>query len=290
MGGDAELSGPRFFDRVQEVLIIDDFDAFAEALCAPHYAPRMGAPSIPPDRYFRTHLIGYFEGIDSEHGIEWRCADSLSLREFLRLGEWERVPDHSWLSKTRGRLPHKAHAEVFGWLLARLAEHGLVQADRIDVDASTMEANVPLRTIVRRDSGEGYREMLDPMAEESGIATPSAEDLVRMDRARKGKKLSSADWVSKTDPEAKIAKMKDGTSNVVLIAIITSFPQPFKKPTSSTACQAHVRFSCFFGSLTARLMAELFVLNYHMAKTLLENSCPWNSAWSRMSSGCLVRS
>jgi transposase len=138
----------------------------------------------------------------------------VSLREFLRLGERERVPDHSWLSKTRGRLPHEAHAEVFGWVLARLAERGLVQGERIGVDASTMEANAALRTIVRRDSGEGYREMLDRMAKESGIATPSAEDLVRIDRARKGKKLSNADWVSKTDSEAKIAKMKDGTTHL----------------------------------------------------------------------------
>ena len=206
--------GHVFYDRLQEVLVADDFDAFAEALCAPYYAAKMGAPSIPPGRYFRMHLVGYFEGIESERGIEWRCADSLSLREFLRLGERQRVPDHSWLSKTRGRLPHEAHAEVFGWVLARLAERGLVQGERIGVDASTMEANAALRTIVRRDSGEGYREMLDRMAKESGIETPSAEDLVRLDRARKGKKLSNTDWVSKTDPEAKIAKLKDGTTHL----------------------------------------------------------------------------
>ena len=138
------------------MLLAADFDAFAEELCAPYYAARMGAPSVPPGRYFRMHLVGYFEGLDSERGIEWRCADSLSLREFLRLGERERVPDHSWLSKTRARLPHEAHATVFGWVLARLNEHGLIQGERIGVDASTMEANAALRTIVRRDSGEGY--------------------------------------------------------------------------------------------------------------------------------------
>ena len=206
--------GHVFYDRLQEVLVAADFDAFAEDLCAPYYAPRMGAPSIPPGRYFRMHLIGYFEGIDSERGIEWRCADSLSLREFLRLCERQRVPDHSWLSKTRGRLPHEVHAEVFGWVLGRLAEHDLVKGERIGVDASTMEANAALRTIVRRDSGEDYREMLRRMATESGIETPSADDLVRMDKARKGKKLSNADWVSRIDPEAKIAKMKDGTTHL----------------------------------------------------------------------------
>ena len=174
----------------------------------------MGAPSIPPGRYFRMHLVGYFEGIDSERGIAWRCADSLSLREFPRLGERERAPDHSWLSKTRSRLPHEVHEEVFAWVLARLAAAGLVKGDRIGVDASTMEANAAPRNIVRRDTGEGYWEMLEHLAQESGIETPTAEDLARLDRKRKGKKLSNKDWVSKRDPEAKIAKMKDGTAHL----------------------------------------------------------------------------
>ena len=159
-------------------------------------------------------LVGYFEGIDSERGLEWRCADSLSLREFLRLGERERVPDHSWLSRTRSRLPLEVHDKVFTWVLGRLAEQGLIKGERIGVDASTMEANAALRTIVRRDNGEGYREMLTRMAKESGIETPTAEDLVRLDRTRKGKKLSNADWASPTDPDAKIARMKDGPTHL----------------------------------------------------------------------------
>jgi transposase len=214
--------GHVFYDRLQAVLIDGGFDAFAETTCKPYYAAKMGAPSIPPGRYFRMHMVGYFEGIDSERGIEWRCADSLSLRDFLRLETTDRVPDHSWLScakrmrsiKTRSRLPHEVHETVFGWVLTLIAEHGLVKGERIGVDASTMEANAALKAIVRRETGETYREMLKRMAEESGIETPSAEDLIRMDRARKGKKLSNADWVSGTDPEAKIAKMKDGTTHL----------------------------------------------------------------------------
>ncbi len=205
--------GHVFYDRLQQVLVAADFDAFAEQSCARYYAAKMGAPSVPPGRYFRMHLVGYFEGIDSERGIAWRCTDSLSLREFLRLEPRERVPDHSWLSKTRGRLPQEVHGAVFGWVLARLNERGLIQGSRIGVDGSTMEANAALRTIVRRDSGEGYRQMLKRMAAESGIETPSAEDLVRIDRGRKGKKLSNAEWVSRTDPDARIAKMKDGTTH-----------------------------------------------------------------------------
>src|SRR5829696_7726333 len=159
-------------------------------------------------------LIGYFEGIDSERGLEWRCADSLSLREFLRLSDREPVPDHSWLSRTRARLPLEVHDAVFTWVLQRLAERGLVRGERIGVDASTMEANAALRAIVRRDSGEGYRAMLTRMAVESGIETPTAADLVRLDRKRTGKRLSNEEWVSRTDPEARIARMKDGTTHL----------------------------------------------------------------------------
>ena len=236
MVGWAELPrspGHAFYDRLQAVLVEAGFDSFAESRCATHYTSKSGRPSLPPGRYFRMHLVGYFEGIDSERGLEWRCADSLSLREFLRLGTTERVPDHSWLSKTRARLPLEVHEAIFTWVLQRLAEHGLIQGDRIGVDASTpprppaaspagigsmsaasMEANAALRSIVRRDSGEGYREMLQRLAKASGIETPTADDLIRLDRQRKGKRLSNTDWASPTDPEAKIAKMKDGRTRL----------------------------------------------------------------------------
>src|SRR5919199_1234145 len=167
--------GHVFYDRLQQVLVGAGFDGFVETTCKPFYAATMGAPSVPPGRYFRMHMVGYFEGIDSERGIEWRCSDSLSLREFLRLESRERVPDHSWLSKTRGRLPQEIHETVFGWELALIARHGLLNGERIGVDASTMEANAALRAIVRRDTGEGYREMLKRMAQESGIDTPGVQ-------------------------------------------------------------------------------------------------------------------
>lgn len=206
--------GHVFYDRLQQVLVGADFDGFVEATCKRFYAEKKGAPSVPPGRYFRMHMVGYFEGIASERAIEWRCSDSLSLRDFLRLEVSDRVPDHSWLSRTRSRLPHEVHEEVFGWVLALIAEHGLVLGERIGVDASTMEANAALRTIVRREGGETYRQMLERMAAESGIETPSAEDLVRLDRKRKGKKLSNGDWESPTDPDARIARMKDGTTHL----------------------------------------------------------------------------
>jgi transposase len=206
--------GHVFYDRLQKLLVDAGFDGFVEESCKAYYAPRMGAPSVPPGRYFRMLLIGYFEGIHSERGIVWRCSDSLSLREFLRLSSREKVPDHSWMSKTRSRLPHEVHDEIFGWVLALVAGHDLVKAERIGVDASTMEANAALRTIVRRDNGETYREMLMRMAKESGIDTPTADDLVRLDRKRKGKKLSNADWESPSDPDAKVARMKNGSTRL----------------------------------------------------------------------------
>src|SRR5215203_1970047 len=206
--------GHIFYDRLQAELVTAGFDSFAEGLCALYYTARLGRPSLPPGRYFRMLLVGYFEGIDSERGLEWRCADSLSLREFLRLGAREPVPDHSWLSRTRARLPLEAHDAVFTWVLQRLAERGLVKGEWIGVDASTMEANAALRAIVRRDTGEGYREMLTRMAQASGIETPTVEDLIRMDCKRKGKRLSNEEWVSETDPDARIARMKDGTTHL----------------------------------------------------------------------------
>lgn len=185
-----------------------------EKLCQPHYASTMGRPSIPPGRYFRMHLVGYFEGIHSERGLQWRCADSLSLREFLLLDTGEGVPDQSTLSRIRARLPLEAHQEVFVWVLKVLAKSGLVVGGRVVVDSSTMEANAAMKTIVRRDTGEDYQRMLTRMAEESGVESPTVADLARLDRKREGKRLSNDDWTSPTDPEAKIARLKDGRTRL----------------------------------------------------------------------------
>jgi transposase len=190
------------------VLAEAEFDEVVEMLCQPYYQDGVGRPSIPPGRYFRMLFVGQFEGLDSEREIAWRCADSLSLHRFLRLVEGETVPDHSTLSVTRSRLPLE-HA-VFGLLLEIADKHDLVKGQRIGVDASTQDA--ALRRLVRRDSGEDYQEMLRRLARDSGLETPSTEDLIRFDRARKGKTLSNAEWAS--PPEARIARMKDGTTHL----------------------------------------------------------------------------
>ena len=206
--------GHVFYDRLQEVLLEAGFDAFVERLCKPYYAPVMGAPSLPPGRYFRMHLVGYFEGIASERGLEWRCTDSLSLRDFLGLELRQRVPDHSWLSKTRGRLPLEVHEAVFAWVLERLAERGLVRGERIGVDASSLEANAAMRAIRRREDGASYREMLARMAQESGVPTPTAAALKQRDRTRKDKRVSNAEWASPSDPDARITRLKDGRTRL----------------------------------------------------------------------------
>ena len=204
--------GHAFYDRLQDLLREAGSTRSLKGVQAV-LPPRMGAPSLPPGRYFRMHMIGYFEGIDSS-GASRGVARTVLAARFPAAVERRRVPDHSWLSRTRSRLPHEAHETVFGWVLKLVAERGLVKGERIGVDGSTMEANAALRTIVRRDSGESYRAMLTRMAKESGIDTPSAEDLARFDRKRKGKTLSNADWKSPTDRDARIAKMKDGTTHL----------------------------------------------------------------------------
>ena len=153
-------------------------------------------------------------GSTATAGSSGRCSDSYSLRDFLRLANRDKVPDHSSLSKMRSRLPCEVHEQIFGWILTLVAKRGLVKGERIGVDGSTMEANAALRSILRRDSGVTYREMLMQMAKESGIETPRLDDLIRLDRKRKGKTLSNANWTSKTAPDAKIARMKDGTTHL----------------------------------------------------------------------------
>ncbi|MFN8066600.1 MAG: transposase [Vicinamibacterales bacterium] len=201
--------GHPFYQRLNQILDAHDFDAFVEAQCAPFYAGRVGRPGLPPGTYFRLLLIGYFEGLDSERGIAWRSADSLSLRGFLGLGVTEAVPEHSTISRTRRLIDVETHRAVFTWILQLLATSDLLKGKTLGVDATTLEANAALRSIVRRDSGETYQAFLTRLAEASGIATPTRADLARLDR-RRPKKGRNAEWRHPHDPDARITKMKDG--------------------------------------------------------------------------------
>ncbi len=202
-----------FYQRLNEILREHGFDDFVEAECARFYAETMGRPSLPPGIYFRLLLIGYFEGIDAERGIAWRAADSLALRDFLGMGLDEDPPDHSTISRTRRLIALEAHRAVFTWVLQCLSTAGLVKGKTIGIDATTLEANAALRSIVRRDSGESYEGFLTTLAKASGIGTPTRADLARIDRKRK-KKGSNDDWTHPHDPDAKITKMKDGRTHL----------------------------------------------------------------------------
>ena len=202
-----------FYTRLNQLLREHRFDDFAEAQCATFYADTMGRPSLPPGIYFRLLLVGYFEGIDSERGIAWRAADSFALRDFLGVGLESAPPDHSTISRTRRLIDLETHRAVFTWVLQCLSTVGLVKGKTIGIDATTLEANAALRSIVRRDSGESYEEFLTTLAKASGIGTPTRADLARLDRKRK-KKGSNDDWTHPHDPDAKITKMKDGRTHL----------------------------------------------------------------------------
>ena len=190
------------------------FDAFVEGLCSRFYADRLGRPSLQPGRYFWMLFIGFFEGLSSERGIAWRVADSLSLRSFLGLDVTAAAPDQSTLSRTRRRIDEETHEAVFTWVLERTAEADLVRGKTIGIDATTLEANAAMRGIERRDTGESHEAFVRRLAEASGIATPTRAELARFDRSRREKTASNKDWHSPQDPDAKIAKMKDGRTHL----------------------------------------------------------------------------
>ena len=205
--------GHPFYARLNAILDEAGFDRFAEEECRQFYAPVMGRPSLPPGRYFRLLLLGYFEGLDSERGIAWRAADSLAVRSFVGLGLDAPAPDHSTISRTRRLIAVESHRAVFTWVQERLVAAGLLTGRTVAIDATTLEANAAMRSIVRRDTGESYQEFLTRLAAASGLKTPTREALARLDRRRK-KRTSNKDWKNPFDPDAKITKMKDGRTHL----------------------------------------------------------------------------
>lgn len=201
--------GHPFYKRLNEVLDNAQFDSFCETSCAGFYHQKLGRPSLPPGQYFRVMMIGFFEGLDSERGIAWRLADSLTLRQFLSIGLDENTPDHVTISRTRRLIKPETHQQIFTWVLERLAQAGLIKGKTIGVDSTTLEANAAMKSIVRRDTGESYMAYLKRLAEAEGIEAEDAAALLRMDRKRK-KKTSNEDWKSPSDEEAEITKLKDG--------------------------------------------------------------------------------
>jgi transposase len=206
--------GHVFYRKLNEVLSEAGFDRYVEDLCEPFYASGRGRPSIAPGVYFRMLLVGYFEGIGSQRGIAWRCGDSLSLREFLGTPLSEDTPHHSSLTRVRDRLPLETHRSVFQFVLRVAAEKGLLRGKTVGVDSTTLEANAAMKSIVRRDTGEDWEDYVRRLMQEEGIEDPTDEEMRRFDKKRKGKKVSNEDWESPVDPDARIARMKDGRTHL----------------------------------------------------------------------------
>ena len=215
-----KTAGHPFYQRLNGLLAEAGFDAWIEGRCRQYYATdeARGRPSIAPGIYFRMLLVGYFEGIDSQRGIAWRCADSLGLRQFLGLALDEPSPDHSTLTNTRKRLPPEVFEEVFQFVLSIAALKGLLAGRTVGVDSTTLEANAAMKSIVRKDTGEDWRAYVVRLMREEGVIEPDREptdeEVRRYDKGRKTKRVSNDDWRSGTDPDSRIAKMKDGRTHL----------------------------------------------------------------------------
>ena len=203
-----------FYDKLNRLLDESEFDMFVEELCEPHYANHLGRPGIPPGRFFRMLFVGYFEGLDSQRGIAWRCADSRSLRAFLFLEHDEASPDHSSLSRIQGRLPIEVYEQVFRFVLTLADEHKLLANKTVAVDSTYLEANAAMKSIVRKETGEDWKAYVKRLAEEEGVEIEDDNDLRTFDKTRKNKKVSNAEWESESDADSRIMKMKDGRTHL----------------------------------------------------------------------------
>jgi len=216
----ARSAGHPFYRKLNELLAEAEFDRWIEGRCEPYYesSDQPGRESIPPGTYFRMLLVGYFEGIESQRGIAWRCGDSRSLAEFLNYGPQEATPDHSTLSYTRKRLPPEVFDEVFQFVLRIADEKRLFSGKTVGVDSTTLEANAAMKSILRRDTGEDWKQYVVRLMKEEGRIDaqhePTDEEIRRYDKGRKNKKVSNEEWASPVDPDAKITQLKDGRTHL----------------------------------------------------------------------------
>lgn len=209
----APRGGNPFYTRLNRLFDDDGFDAWLERECVPYFSEG-GRPSIPPGVYFRMLFIGYLEGFPSERAIAWHCCDRMSLREFLGYQLHEKTPDHSSFTVWRQRLPLELYNAVFQRILCLVHRHGLIDAYATGVDSTTLEANASLRRLARKDTGASYKEYVKELMREAGEDPSDPAAFVRFDKKRKDKKLSNREWQSETDPDARIARMKNGTTHL----------------------------------------------------------------------------
>jgi transposase len=277
----AQAPGHVFYDKLNQLLAVADFDRFVESLCQPHYAAGVGRESIPPGTYFRMLFVGYFEGLDSQRAIAWRCSDSLSLRVFLGIALNEATPDHSSLTVIKQRLPLAVHEQVFTFVLKVAHEKKLLRGKTVAVDATTLEANAAMRTIVRKDTGEDWQEYVKRLMAEEGIENPTDEEIRRYDKKRK-KKASNKEWESPTDPDSRIAKMKDGRTHLAYKAehtvdldsefVLAATVHPADQADSATLLDSvlHAQVNLLRAGSEQEIEEAVADKGYHKAQTLAE--------------------
>jgi transposase len=275
----AQAPGHVFYDKLNQLLAAADFDRFAESLCRSHYAEGVGRESIPPGTYFRMLFVGYFEGLDSQRAIAWRCSDSLSLRAFLGIALDEVTPDHSSLTVIKQRLPLAVHEQIFAFVLKVAQEKKLLKGKTVAVDATTLEANAAMRSIVRKDTGEDWKEYVKRLMAEEGIENPTDEEIRRYDKKRK-KKVSNKEWESPTDPDSRITKMKDGRIHLAYKAehtvdldsefVLAATVHPADQADSATLLDSvlHAQANLVLAGSEQEIEEAVADKGYHKAQTL----------------------
>ena len=274
--------GHPFYTALNRLLAENGFDSFVEALCAPFYAGVMGRPSIPPGVFFRMTFVGYFEGLPSHRSIAWRCADSRSLAEFLGLGPADETPDHSSISKTHKRLTKEVFDEVFQFILRVAARKGLLWGEKLGIDSTTIQANASMKSIVRKDSGKGWKDYTKKLAKKAGLEDPTDAELRQFDKKRPGKKVSNDDWESPSDPDARITRMKNGTTRLAYKAehavdlesdlIVSATVHPGNAADTATVIDTAIDAAVNLGEAGCENEVEAIVADkgYHSTKVVLQ--------------------
>jgi transposase len=213
-----KVAGPaqsNFYLKLDETLESFGFAAKVRAVCAPAYDKSgVGRPGIDPVVYLKMIMVGFFEDLPSERAIAARCADSFSIRAFLKYELHERTPEHSSLTVIRQRLGLEIYESIFVLMLQALQEHGLLRGKNLGIDASVIEANASLRALVNRNTEEQYWDYVKRLAAQQGVDPDDTAAVRKFDRNRPGKG-SNAEWKNPHDPDAKIGRTKDGATDMI---------------------------------------------------------------------------
>lgn len=186
--------------------------SFVYELTKPLYAAKMGRPSLDPVVFFKCMLIGFYENIVYDTELEYRIADSLSLRKFLGYALEERTPDESTLRKTRQRMPVDAFDRVFAYVRSVCQEHGLVRGRAVGTDSTAIDANASMDSLRHKEVGCSYEEFMLAMRR-ADDANATKSEAMEADKKREGK-ASNRVWESKTDPQSRVIQHSDGHTHL----------------------------------------------------------------------------